>query len=79
MTDEILIGFGGLPISVLTYFAGVWRTERRHSKEDREARVRRVFAKDMEFRRHLTIAQIKERMNMLRELCFILIKTNSLL
>lgn len=36
---------------MLTYFSGVWRTERRHTKEDREARVRRVFDKYMDFRR----------------------------
>jgi len=51
MTNEILIGLAGLVLSVLTYFAGVWRTERRHAREDREARVRRVFDKYMEFRR----------------------------
>ena len=51
MTDEILIGLAGVVLSVLTYFAGVWRTERRHAKEDREARVRRVFEKYMDFRR----------------------------
>ena len=51
MTNEILIGVCGLVLSVLTYFAGVWRTERRHDKEDREARVRNVFDKYMECRR----------------------------
>jgi len=39
MTNEILIGVCGLVLSVRTYFAGVWCTERRHDKEDREARV----------------------------------------
>lgn len=51
MTNEILIVLAGLVLSVLMYFAGVWRTERRHAKEDRETRVRRVFEKYMEFRR----------------------------
>jgi hypothetical protein len=51
MNNELLIGTAGLVLSVLTYFAGVWRTERRHKKDDREKRVQRVFAKYMEFRR----------------------------
>jgi hypothetical protein len=51
MTNEILIGIGGLVLSILTYLAGVWQTERRHRKEDREVRVRRVFDKYMDFRR----------------------------
>jgi len=51
MTNEILIGIGGLVLSIFTYLAGVWQTERRHRKEDREVRVRRVFDKYMEFRR----------------------------
>lgn len=51
MMNEILIGIGGLVLSILTYLAGVWQTERRHRKEDREVRVRRVFDKYMDFRR----------------------------
>ena len=51
MTAEILIGICGLILSVLTYFAGVWRTEKRLSREDRERRVRSVFDKYMDFRR----------------------------
>lgn len=51
MTAEILIGLAGLVLSVLTYFAGVWRTERRYARDDRAVRVRRVFDKYMEFRR----------------------------
>ena len=51
MTNEILIGLAGLVLSVLTYFAGVSRTEKRHAKADREARVRRVVDNYMEFRR----------------------------
>lgn len=51
MTAQILIGIGGLLLSVLTYFAGVYRTERRHKKDDREARIIRVLDKYMDFRR----------------------------
>ncbi len=51
MTNELLIGIGGLILSVLTYFAGVRRTERRHATEDRETRVRRVFDQYIQFRR----------------------------
>ena len=51
ITNEVLIGIGGLILSVLTYFAGVWRTEKRHVTQDREARIRRVFERYMEFRR----------------------------
>lgn len=51
VSNEVLIGTGGLILSVLTYFAGVWRTENRHTTQDREARIRRVFERYMEFRR----------------------------
>jgi hypothetical protein len=51
MTNEILIGLAGLVLSVLTYLAGVGRTKRRHAKEDREVRVRRVFDTYMDLRR----------------------------
>lgn len=51
MSNELLIGVCGLLLSVLTYFAGIWRTERRHSKEDREARIHGVFDGYMNFRR----------------------------
>ena len=51
MSNELLIGIGGLILSVLTFFAGVWRTERRHAAQDRQTRIRRVFDKYMEFRR----------------------------
>jgi hypothetical protein len=51
MTNEILVGIGGLVLSVLTYLAGIWQTQRRHRKADREVRVRRVFDKYMDFRR----------------------------
>ncbi len=48
---EILIGIVGLLLSVLTYFAGVWSTEERLSKEERNSRIQRVFNQYMEFRR----------------------------
>ncbi len=48
---EILIGIVGLLLSVLTYFAGVWSTEERLSKEERNSRIQRVFDQYMEFRR----------------------------
>ncbi len=51
MSNEVLIGIGGLILSVLTYFAGVWRAESRHATQDKEARIRRVFERYMEFRR----------------------------
>lgn len=51
MTDQVLIGLAGLVLSVLTYFAGVWRTEKRHAREDSAGRVKRVSEKYMEFRR----------------------------
>lgn len=50
MNNELLIGVGGLVLSVLTYFAGVWRTERRHRAEDKETRIRRVFERYMDLR-----------------------------
>ena len=51
MNNELLIGLGGLVLSILTYFAGIWRTERRHAVEDRESRIQRVFDRYMDFRR----------------------------
>ena len=51
MKDNILIGIAGLLISVLTYFAGVWRTEKRLSKNERNDRIRTVLNKYMEFLR----------------------------
>ena len=41
--DGLIIGFGGLLLSALTYFAGVLRTERRHSRSDSEARIAKVL------------------------------------
>lgn len=51
MSEGMLIGIGGLVLSVLTYFAGVWRTEKRLSKEDRQKRIRAVFDRYMDFRK----------------------------
>lgn len=51
MSDTVLIGLAGLVLSVLTYFAGVWRTNLRHAKEDRTGRIRRVVDTYMAFRR----------------------------
>ena len=39
----LLIGNGGLALSVFTYFAGVYRTEARHRKEDKGQRINRVL------------------------------------
>ena len=41
--DGLIIGFGGLLLLALTYFAGVLRTERRHSRSDSEARIVKVL------------------------------------
>lgn len=43
MDSAVLIGFGGLVLSVLTYFAGVYRTQKRHEKDDSIQRVNRVI------------------------------------
>lgn len=50
MTTEILIGIGGLLLSVLTYFAGVHRTEKRLSKDERNTRIQKVLDKYMNFK-----------------------------
>jgi hypothetical protein len=41
--DELLVGLAGLFLSVLTYFAGVLRTERRHARSDSVARITKVL------------------------------------
>ena len=51
MSNEILIGIGGLILSVLTYFAGVSRTKKQLSLQDREGRICRVLDTYMELRR----------------------------
>ena len=39
MTNEIIIGIGGLVLAALTYFAGVHRTESRYKKQQKEKRI----------------------------------------
>jgi hypothetical protein len=39
MSAEIIIGIGGIVLSVLTYFAGVIRTEKRYKSQAREKRI----------------------------------------
>ena len=51
MSNEIIIGLAGLILSVLTYFAGAWRTERRYKKLDKKERLDAVFNLYMGFRR----------------------------
>jgi hypothetical protein len=43
MSDEVIIGLGGLVIAVLAYFAGVWRTSRLHAADESQRRIRAVF------------------------------------
>ena len=50
MRSELIIGIGGLVLSIMTYFAGVYRTERRLNDEDRMKRIEGVFDRYMEFR-----------------------------
>ena len=50
MKNEIIIGLGGLILLVLTYFAGVWRTESRHSQLDKRERMDAVYKSYMSFR-----------------------------
>ena len=50
-TDQLIIALGGLILSVLTYFAGVIRTEKRYSKQDKSNRINEVLNKYMEFRK----------------------------
>ena len=51
MKNEIIIGIGGLLLAVLTYFAGVYRTERRYKKQAKEKRIENVINRYMEFRK----------------------------
>jgi len=51
MKNEIIISIGGLLLSALMYFAGVFRTERRYKKQEKEKRIENVLNKYMEFRR----------------------------
>jgi hypothetical protein len=52
MSDNLIIGLGGILLSVLTYFAGVYRTERRYKKQDKGKRIEHVLARYMEFRKN---------------------------
>ena len=49
MSNEILLGIGGLILIVLTYFADAYRTKRQLSNLDREARIRIVLDTYMRF------------------------------
>ncbi|MDF9392560.1 MULTISPECIES: hypothetical protein [Methylococcus] len=49
MSNELLLSIGGLFISVLTYFAGVQRTEAHHRMKDRGVRIDRVINVYLEF------------------------------
>jgi len=51
MKSEIIIGIGGLLLSALTYFAGVYRTELRYKKKAKEKRIENVVNRYMEFRK----------------------------
>ena len=51
MNNEIIIGIGGLLLAVLTYFAGVYRTESRYKKQAKEKRIENVINRYMEFRK----------------------------
>jgi hypothetical protein len=51
MTDQVLIGLAGLMLSVLTYFAGQWRAEMRHARDNRGERIQRVVDAYMGLRR----------------------------
>jgi len=39
MKSEIITGIGGLILAALTYFAGVYRTEKRYKNQQREKRI----------------------------------------
>ena len=51
MKNEIIICIGGVLLSALTYFAGVYRTERRYKKQAKEKRIENVLNRYMEFRK----------------------------
>lgn len=48
MSNELLVALGGVVLSVLTYFAGVVRTERRLNKQDKRERIETVLSKYLE-------------------------------
>lgn len=49
--ELIIVGIGGLILAVLTYFAGVYRTEKRYKLQEKGKRVEDVVNRYMEFRR----------------------------
>ena len=51
MKTQIIIEIGGLILSVLTYFAGVLRTEKRNKEQARKNRIESVVLKYMGLRR----------------------------
>ena len=51
MENELIIGIGGLILAVLTYFAGVYRTEKRYRRQEKSKRIETVVNRYMEFRR----------------------------
>ena len=51
MRNELIIGLGGLLLSVLAYFAGVYRTEKRYKSQDKEKRLDKVLNRYMDFRK----------------------------
>ena len=53
-TQELIIGIAALVLPVLTYFAGVYRTERRYSREQSETRISRVLGTYIDMSRSLT-------------------------
>lgn len=42
MTSQLLVGLGGLVLSVLTYFAGAQRAKRRYDSQARDRRIQYV-------------------------------------
>lgn len=45
MDNGLIVGLGGVIIAVLSYFAGVARTEQRHKSDDRNSRITGVVDK----------------------------------
>jgi hypothetical protein len=51
MENELIVGLGGLILAVLTYFAGVYRTERRYKRLEKTNRITNAVNRYMEFRK----------------------------
>lgn len=49
--ELIIVGIGGLILAVLTYFAGVYRTEKQYKSQEKGKRIEDVVNRYMEFRR----------------------------